>query len=385
MLKSQLPEGWEWKHIWDIAEINYGKGLPKRQRKNEGPVAVYGSNGQVGYHDSATTKGATIVIGRKGSIGEVHLSPESCWPIDTTYFIDKFPKNVFPKYFFYFLKSLDLSDLDRSAAIPGIRRDDIYCIEIPLPPLEEQRRIVARIEELLTRIEQAKSLRQKSLEGISAIMPSTLHEVFSRARQQRWKKSQIQEFADVKGGKRLPKGSPFAEEKTKYPYIRVIDFKNNAIDQSNLCYVSKEIHKRIARYTIGRDDIYISIAGTIGLAGTIPDELDGSNLTENAAKLVLKNGSAVDKHYLAYYLTSPQGQKQIEERSMAAGQPKLALMRIKTIEVPLLPINKQRCIVAYLNSVQQKVNRLKRLQDETSKELESITQSVLSKAFKGEL
>lgn len=73
--------------LGDICEFAYGDGLPAQQR-NGGDVPVYGSNGIVGWHDHPLTNGPTIIIGRKRSIGEVHLSPKSCWPIDTTYYVD---------------------------------------------------------------------------------------------------------------------------------------------------------------------------------------------------------------------------------------------------------------------------------------------------------
>lgn len=178
MARSELPKGWEWKKIGDVVEIHYGKGLPKRQRLTEGAVPVYGSNGKVGYHDSAITNGPTIIIGRKGSIGEVHLSRQPCWPIDTTYFLDEFPEFLSVDYFYYFLKTLDLSELNRAAAIPGIRRDDIYSIEIPIPPLEEQKLIAARIEQLLTRIEQVKRLQSETEKEIEQITQSILTSAF---------------------------------------------------------------------------------------------------------------------------------------------------------------------------------------------------------------
>jgi type I restriction enzyme S subunit len=131
----------------DVIEIKYGKGLPKRARKG-GEFRVFGSNGEIGRHNEAFTKGTTLIIGRKGSVGEVHLSDSACWPIDTTYFVDDFPGGLNVRYLFRFLKSQDLADLDRSTAVPGINRNDLYEIKLPLPPLPEQRRIVAKIEAL---------------------------------------------------------------------------------------------------------------------------------------------------------------------------------------------------------------------------------------------
>ena len=119
---SELPEGWATTSLEALFDFKYGKGLRKDTRDDTGVVSVYGSNGVVGKHSSAVTSGPTIIVGRKGSVGEVHLSPEPCWPIDTTYFIDEFPCDLPPIYWANFLKFLGLGDQEKSSAIPGISR-----------------------------------------------------------------------------------------------------------------------------------------------------------------------------------------------------------------------------------------------------------------------
>jgi len=95
----------------------------------------------------------------------------------------------------------------------------------------------------------------------------------------------IGDIADVKGGKRLPKGMLVQDEETSHPYLRVVDFKEDGLDRSSIKYIEEDVFTKVKRYTISSNDIYISIAGTIGRVGIIPKDLSGSNLTENAAKI----------------------------------------------------------------------------------------------------
>lgn len=120
---NDLPEGWVWSNIGEIVEIKYGKGLIKENRKG-GKFPVYGSNGIVGYHDQSLTHGQTIIIGRKGSVGEVHYSQIACCPIDTTYYIDNFV-SVNSTYIFHLLRHSRLGELDKSTASLIVVRMDL--------------------------------------------------------------------------------------------------------------------------------------------------------------------------------------------------------------------------------------------------------------------
>lgn len=149
---------------------------------------------------------------------------------------------------------------------------------------------------------------------------------------QDWILTSIGKIAKVKGGKRLPLGHQFSEAKTPYPYIRVVDFYRNSVNTEKLEYLLEKTQKAISPYVISANDIYISIAGTIGLVGIIPKHLEGANLTENAAKITEINIS-MDKDYLMYYLDSEVTKHQIRKLVGITTQPKLALERIEKIEV----------------------------------------------------
>src|ERR1035441_9208139 len=102
--------------LGEVCEFVYGAAL-KEENRHGGKVPVYGSNGVVGWHDKALTRGATIVIGRKGSIGEVHWSNGPCFPIDTTYYVQKTERPCDLRWLYYSLLKLDLTRLNKSAAV----------------------------------------------------------------------------------------------------------------------------------------------------------------------------------------------------------------------------------------------------------------------------
>ncbi|MCG8553557.1 MAG: restriction endonuclease subunit S, partial [Desulfobacterales bacterium] len=160
--------------IGQLCELKYGKSLRKDKRM-AGDIPVYGANGIVGHHDQSLISGKTIIVGRKGSVGEVHYVEKPSWPIDTTYFI-KLKKNfdVDLKWFFRLLKTLRLPELSRSAAIPGLNRNDVYKIKIPLPPLNDQ----IRIAHLLGKVEALITRRKHHLLQLDELLKSVFLEMF---------------------------------------------------------------------------------------------------------------------------------------------------------------------------------------------------------------
>ena len=164
-----------------------------------------------------------------------------------------------------------------------------------------------------------------------------------------WVETTLGDIAEVKGGKRVPKGYQLQLEPTKYPYITVSDFSDDGtIDVSGLRYVSHDVFEQIRRYTISSNDLYLSIAGTIGKTGRVPPQLDGASLTENACKLVLHPG--IDRDFIYYFTKSDDFTTQAGTNTRTAAQPKLALERLKTIKLRIpTSIAEQQRIVTLLD------------------------------------
>ena len=137
-------------------------------------------------------------------------------------------------------------------------------------------------------------------------------------------------------------------ENTGHIYIRVSDMKDGGISTDGLLYVPTDIYPSISKYIINSCDVFITVAGTIGRIGKIPSELNGSNLTENADRLVLYN---VHQDWLIYWLQSPLLQYQIADVTTKVGQPKLAIARIENLLLPLPPFAEQQRIVAKIEEL----------------------------------
>ena len=162
-------------------------------------------------------------------------------------------------------------------------------------------------------------------------------------------------ITSVLGGKRIPAGRKLIKDNTGHIYIRVSDMKDGWVSTEDLQYVPTDIYPSISKYIIKKEDVFITVAGTIGRIGKIPRELDGANLTENADRLVF---TIINQDWLIKELQSPLIQAQIAEATTKVGQPKLAIARIEKLLIALPPLKEQHRIVAAYNSLLPYIEQL---------------------------
>jgi type I restriction enzyme S subunit len=164
-----------------------------------------------------------------------------------------------------------------------------------------------------------------------------------------WAVKILSDLAEVKGGKRLPLGKSLVDVPTPHPYVRVTDMRLGGVELDAIRYVPEDAFPSIRNYRIWCSDIFISVAGTLGIVGKIPLELDGANLTENADRIT---SLRCDRDFLLYNLMSTRIQNIIESAKTVGAQPKLALGQIQKFLIAVPPSDaEQRAIAAALSDV----------------------------------
>ena len=194
-----------------------------------------------------------------------------------------------------------------------------------------------------------------------------------------WSEKIISDIADVRGGKRLPKGYSLVESDTGYPYITVTDMEDGTVNCDKIRYVPLEAVDQIKRYRITVDDIYISVAGTLGLVGIIPYELNNANLTENADKLT---NIKCDQKYLLHYLNSGSLSQLIDSVSTVGAQPKLALYAIQGMSIFLPAKAEQTKIASFLSAVDEKIAQLTQKHELLSQYKQGMMQKLFSQQIR---
>lgn len=280
-------------------------------------------------------------------------------------------------YYFLIRKLSEIEDKTPFVTVKHLSARQINNIEIPLPPLDEQKRIAS----ILDQAECLRSKREEALSRLDDLMKSIFLDMFGDPEKNEieWTVETIGDICNVKGGKRLPKGHNYSEIKTPYRYIRVADINNGQINPEWLNYLKPETHEQIKRYKVHTGDVIISIAGTVGVTVPVGSSLDSINLTENAAKLVPKKDGLYTPNFLSFMFQTNYVKQQIEALTGQVTIKKLALFRIKKIKVVLPPLELQM----KFDQVVKEIDIEKELMKTQSKYLDNLFYSLQQAAFSG--
>lgn len=210
-MSNKVPNGWKECKLGEVIELLYGKGLREQDRK-PGNIPVYGSNGIVGYHNEYLVKGPGIIIGRKGSVGEVKYSPADFFPIDTTYYVSLKEGMADIRFMYYFLLTLHIDEMNSHSAVPGLNRNDVYSLDVTFPPLPEQCAIASVLSSLDDKID----LLHRENKTLEAMAETLFRQWFIEEADEGWEEVKLGDFFPVVTGK---KNANFATSDGSYPFF----------------------------------------------------------------------------------------------------------------------------------------------------------------------
>lgn len=355
--------------LGEICELKYGYSLPERAR-NDGAVPVYGSNGIVGHHDQYVTNGETIIVGRKGSAGKVQFSGEKCFPIDTTYFIDETIKKTHLKWLYYCLSFLDLSRLNKAAAVPGVNRNDVYRLDINYPVYTRQKEI-ARI---LDDVDNALQLRREANALTDRFLQSTFLSMFGDpvSNPKGWDVKKIADMGIVKTGNTPPR-----DNKANYgdfiEWIKTDNIIADRIHPTNASESLSQIGLQKGRSVSPNSVLITCIAGS-------PTTIGNVALTDRHVAFNQQiNSLTPNKNYapLFVYFLFKMSKRKVQESTTKGMKRIITKSVFENLELIAPPIKLQQQFADIVTQTEE----LRKKQRAHERELEQLFQGLLQRYF----
>jgi type I restriction enzyme S subunit len=394
----ELPEGWEWRRLGkeDVAEIVMGQSPPGKTYNDKGKgLPFFQGKADFGVLHPSPRKWCTapkkvaepgdVLISVRAPVGPTNLCAETCCIGRGLAAIRPSPR-ADSKFLLFALRAREseIARRGQGSTFAAITKHDLVDFQIPVPPLDEQRRIVACIEELFARIEEARRLRAAADQDAERLMPAALEEVFEEAETKGWP---IRTVGDVIEGKpQYGTSQKASEEPVGVPVLRMGNIVDGQVSFDDLKYIDLPPVEE-AKYILHEGDLLFNRTNSAELVGKSA-VYPGSRRTVFASYLIriVADRRKAMPHFVAAYINSPLGRQYIQSQlTRAIGQVNVNAKKLQAMPIPVPPLPEQRHIVEYLDGVQAQVAELKRLQVESAVELERFSGAVLARAFRGEL
>jgi len=407
----KLPKGWRWVKLGEVcSKPQYGL-TQSASTTPVGPKFLRITDITSGYIDWEKVPYCRIsqheldkykldegdlLFARSGSVGATILIKEKP-PYDTVFasYLIRVRLNkslIYPEFLYLFTRSPSGQEqlIPRGATQKNINAKFIQSLLIPLPPLDEQKRIVARVEELMSRIKEAKKLREETKKQTEILWQSVLAETFPQPGTQLpkgWRWVRLNEITKVLESGKRPKGG-VKNIANGIPSIGGEHITwDGGFDFANIRYVPYEFYQSMRKGKINKGDILIVKDGaTTGKTAYVSEDFPFKDACINEHVYILRiyENLAISQ-FVFLFLMSSSGQTQLKNTFHGAAQGGINSEFINQVTIPLPPLEEQKRIANYLQEVHEKIQELKEVQAKTEEEIKLLEQSILEKAFRGEL
>ena len=295
----------------------------------------------------------------------------------------KDPSLLYTDYLYYVLKTLDVSSkTDRAVMGATLNKKKLEQIKIPLPPLEEQKRIA----KILDKADEIRHKRKESIRLTDELLRSTFLDMFGDIEGKKWILFTVEDI--IKQRRNSIRTGPFGSKLLHSEFvdegIAVLGIDNavqNTFKWAKPRFITEEKYAQLKRFTVYPDDVLITIMGTCGRCAIVPSDCPKAINTKHLCCITLDQTKCLPQFLHSYFLIHPEAQKYLKMNAKGAIMDGLNMTIIKKLPVPLVPIDLQKDY----QKIYQKYEKFKNQLQSYYQESENLFNSLLQRAFKGEL
>ena len=392
LVNGNLSDFWADTTLEKIISVASGKSLPKSRMVDEG-IPVYGGNGITGYHNDMNVIEPTIVIGRVGFYcGSVHMTPAQAWVTDNA-FVTKYSKgNISRDFLLYLLDFIDLRQNVTSTAQPVISGSKLYPIKTSLPPLAEQKVIAEKLDKLLAKVDSIKArldavpatLKRFRQSLLAAAVSGKLTEDWRTQNTDRWSLTCLANAVDISGGKTPSKGNSEFWNGGDIVWVSPKDMKTDLIDSSQLMITNEAIVSGGMKLIPKGSVLVVTRSGILAHSFPVARTLADVTINQDIKALV-----PIRKHVTAefLFLLMKGHEKLILDECSKAGTtvPSVETKLLMKMGFYLPSLEEQTEIVRRVEKLFAYADKIEAEAKAAQERVNKLTQSILAKAFRGEL
>lgn len=400
----QILDNWVWTYLLEgfgECKDKYRRPVNAKERESrEGVVPYYGATGQVGWIDDYLTNEHLVLVGEDGAPffellkDKAYTIEGKAWINNHVHIVKSFYGVKGNEYLKHYLNIFNYNGYVNGTTRLKLTQSRLREIPIPLSPIQEQQRIVERIESLFSKLDEAKEKTQMSLDSFETRKSAILYQAFSGELTKKWREENglrlddwnngtLQSVCSIKitdGTHQTPK---YTSEENGIPFLSSKDIVTGKIKWDKIKYITEELHEELyKRVAPQKEDLLLAKNGTTGIAAIVEDDKIFDIYVTLA--LLRADYKKVFYRFLYYLINSPICKEQFNSKLTGIGVPNLHLRDIRNVEIAYPSLEEQKEIVRILDTIFEKEQDTQELIDLIEK-IDLMKKSILARAFRGEL
>jgi len=320
--------------LLEVCEVYQPKTIPKKDLIEDGKYFVYGANGKIGRFNEYNHSEEEVLLGCRGSVGSLNISEPFSWITGNAMVVKPKSNQLLKKYVYYFLLSLNKKNIVTGSSIPQITRKSLETVEIPVPPLQEQEKIVERLDNVFENIDHKLSIYEDEIKGIDNLFNSTIHSIFVQGKDD-YSEVFLKDIAEYFNGLTY---SPTDKSDSGTVVLRSSNVQNNKLDFKDIVRVSKDVKEKL--FVQNGDVLICSRNGSKRLIGKSAEIKDlPEPMTFGTFMMIVRSDK---NNYLKWFFKSSVFKQQISsgENTMINQITRYMLDEIK-LQLPSEKVQKQ--------------------------------------------